>query len=100
MHSWARSSIPYSAYYHSRDFSTADQAQLYPEAISKRLFFLMHVNNQRSRETEPRIPQELLKEHQVIGRLLEEFGPPFRRLVSTIQPREVDRSVLLLEMQH
>ena len=92
--------VPYSMYYASRDFSTTDQAQMSLDTIAKRMFFLVHENQQRNRELEPSIPQEMLKEHQVVGRLLEEFDAPFHRLVSTIQPREVDRSILLLEMQH
>ena len=92
--------VPYSVYYSSRDFSTTDQAQLSLDTIAKRQFFLVHENTQRTKEMKPTIPQEMLKEHQVIGRLLGEFESPFRRLVSSIQPREVDRAILLLEMQH
>ena len=91
---------PYSIYYSSRDFSTTDQAQLSLDTVAKRVFFLAHENTQRKKEMTRNISQDLLKEHQVIGRLLGEFESPFRRFVSTIQPPEVDRTILLLEMQH
>ena len=91
---------PYSIYYSSRDFSTTDQAQLSLDTITKRVFFLAHENAQHKKEMTRNISQGLLKEHQVIGRLLGEFESPFRRFVSTIQPPEVDRTILLLEMQH
>ena len=91
---------PYSVYYSTRDFSTTDQAQLSLDTIAKRVFFLAHENTERKKEMASNISQDLLKEHQLIGRLLAEFESPFRRFVSTIQPPEVDRSVLLLEMQH
>ena len=92
--------LPYSVYYSLRDFSTIDQAQLSLDTIAKRLFFLVHENTQSQKDFDPTVPQTTLKEHQVIGRLLEEFQAPFGRLVSTIQAREPDRPILLLEMQH
>ena len=91
---------PYSLYYASRDFSTPEQAQISLDTISKRLYFLVHESQQRNIDLGHSLPQEMLKEHRVIGRLLEEFDAAFRRMVSGLQHGDIDRSILLLEMQH